>query len=324
MHKLGLAAALILAALLTGCGNGAADSLTTSGTIAATEVSVAAEIAGKVTDVLVEEGQKVDKGDPVARLDTAALELQLKLAQAALQAAEARLAEARVGPRAEQVRQVEQASREAAANLAGIQKNYNAVKSLYDHGGASKAQLDAVTAQLEAAAARARAARAQADLVREGATAQQLQQLEAVVAQARAAADLAKLNLDRAVIKAPIRGVVLRRLEEPGSLVAPGTPVATLANLDDIWLRVYVPENQLNRVVRGMAVQVGVDAYPGRSFKAEVVRISDQAEFTPRNVQTREERATTVYAVKLQLREGLGGELKPGMPADVTFPPDGR
>lgn len=323
MRKTHTAGALLLAALLAGCGGGAAAPLTTSGTILATEVAVAAEVPGKIASVLVQEGQRVQAGDPVARLDTAALELQLQQARAALQGAEARLAEAKAGPRPEQARQAEELARQAAAALAGAQRNYDTVKRLYDQGAATRSQLDAATTQLETATAQARAARAQADLVLQGPTPEQIRQLEAAVAQARAAADLAQLNLDRATVKAPVAGTVLRRLVEPGALVAAGATISTLANLDDLWLRVYVPEARLDAVRLGMTVQVTVDAYPGKLFRAEVVQISDKAEFTPRNVQTKEERATTVYAVKLQLREGLKGELKPGMPADVSFPAGG-
>lgn len=319
LHLIAVVAAALLPLTLTGCSAGSRGDLSTSGTITATEVSVAAEVAGKVTQVLAEEGQKVKKGDPVAQLDAASLELQAKQAAAALEAARARLAEAKAGPRAAQLRQAEALAQQAEAALAGARKNYDAIKQLYDQGAATKAQFDAATTQLQTAQAQAGAARAQADLVRQGATQEQLQQLQAAVGQAQAAADLAKLNLDRAIVKAPVDGVVVRRLVEPGALVAPGSAVAVIDNLDDLWLRVYVPENQLNLVKLGMPASVTVDAFPGKTFRAEVSYISDSAEFTPRNVQTKEERATTVYAVKLRLLEGLTGELKPGMPADVTF-----
>lgn len=293
--------------------------LTTSGTIEATEIPVAAEVAGKVVQVAAEEGQRVVAGDVLVKLDPTALGIQVEQAQAALKLAEARLAEARVGPRPSQVRQVEELARQAAAALDGARKNYETVKQLYDQGVAPRTQLDAATTQLHTAEAQARAARAQADLVRQGVTPEQRQQLEAAVAQAQAAEKLARFNLERTAVKAPVAGVVVRRLVEPGALIAPGAALVTLANLDDLWLKVYVPENQLNQVKLGMRVGVRVDAYPHRRFRAEVVHLNDQAEFTPRNVQTKKERATTVYAVKLRLLEGLAGELKPGMPADVTF-----
>jgi HlyD family secretion protein len=304
-------------------GNGALEALSTSGTIEATEVPLAAEVPGKVTEVLVQEGQKVAAGAEVVRLDATSLEIQLEQTNAAVMLAEARLAEARAGARLEQVRQVEETARQAAAAFDGAKKNYDTVKQMYDKGVAPKVQMDSATTQLDTAQAQSQAARAQAELVKKGATQEQLRQLEAAVAQARATAKLAQYNLERGTVKATISGVVVRRLVEPGALVSPGANVITLENLDDLWLRVYVPENQLNLVRLSQRVKVTVDAFPNRSFVAEVVNIADGAEFTPRNVQTKQERATTVYAVKLRLLEGLKGELKPGMPADVSFPAQG-
>lgn len=315
-------AAALIVAVWVGARRGRDDGvLTTSGAIEATDVPVAAEVAGKVTAVLVQEGQRVEAGTPLVRLDTEALTLQLEQAQAALQMAEARLAEARVGPRSAQVRQADAVARQAVAALEGAQKNYDTVKQLYEQGVAPKTQWDAAVTQRDTTQAQAKAARAQADLVQQGATAEQLRQLEAAVAQATATAKLARFNLDRATVKAPVSAVVVRRLVEPGGLVAPGATLLTLADLDDLWLRVYVPETQLNQVRLGMEVGLAVDPYPTRRFRAQVVHVNDQAEFTPRNVQAKKERATTVYAVKLRLLEGLQGELKPGMPADVTFTP---
>lgn len=298
------------------------EALTTSGTIEATEVPVASEVAGKVNEVLVAEGSRVTPGEAIARLDTSALSLQLEQAQAAQRLAEAKLAEVKAGPRAAQVRQAEELAQQAAAAFDGARKNYETVKQLYEQGVAPKTQFDTATTQRETAEAQAKAARAQADLVKQGATTEQVRQLEAAAEQARAAAKLAQWGVDRATVKAPVGGVVVRRLVEPGALVSAGASLVTLANLDDLWLRVYVPENQLNLVRLGQRVEVSVDAYPGRRFTSEVVYISDQAEFTPRNVQTKKERVTTVYAAKLRLKDGLTGELKPGMPADVTFTPE--
>lgn len=319
--------AVVLAAIAGGAWywletrrNPSVEALATSGTIEATEVPLASEVPGKVTQVLVQEGQQVELGAPVVTLDVTALQLQLDQASAALQMAEARRDEARAGARSEQVRHAEEVARQAAAALEGAKKNYDTVKQMYDNGVAPKVQMDSATTQLETASAQAQAARAQAELVKKGATREQLRQLEAAVAQARAAAKLAQYNLERGTVKATISGVVVRRLIEPGALVSPGAGVITLQNLDDLWLRVYVPENQLNLVRLGQRVKVTVDAFPDRSFTSEVVNIADRAEFTPRNVQTKEERATTVYAVKLRLLDGLNGELKPGMPADVSFP----
>ncbi len=305
----------------SGCSNANNGSLTTSGTIQATETLVVAEVAGKIEGMPISEGGEVGRGETIAKLEATAIELQLKQAQAAVNLAEARLAEARAGARPEQIRQAEELAKQADASFAGARKNYETTARLYGEGAASRVQMDAATTQMEAAEANAKAAHAQADLVKKGSTPEQIRQIESALEQAVAAADLARFNLDRTTVKAPVGGVVTRKLLGPGALVAPGSAIAVLIDPNDLWLRVYVPENRLGALSLNARADVEVDAFPGKRFKAEVIYIADKAEFTPRNVQTKEERATTVFAVKLRLLEGLDGQLKPGMPADVTFNP---
>lgn len=119
-------------------------------------------------------------------------------------------------------------------------------------------------------------------------------------------------------IAAPIDGVVLERLVEPDEFAASGSTVMVVASLDALKLRIYVPEDRYGQVSLGQTIPVSVDSFPGESFNGKVTFISDQAEFTPRNVQTKESRETTVYAVELALAPS-GGKLKPGMPADATL-----
>ncbi len=126
------------------------------------------------------------------------------------------------------------------------------------------------------------------------------------------------LRLADAEISAPVGGVILTQSIEVGEVIAPGVAVITLGNVDRMTITVYLGENQYGQVSVGDKATVEVDSFPGESFQAEVTRIADQAEYTPRNVQTEEERQTTVYAVELRLLEGLD-QLKPGMPADVIF-----
>ena len=120
-------------------------------------------------------------------------------------------------------------------------------------------------------------------------------------------------------ITAPIDGYVLQRLIEPGELASPGAPLMVIANLDTLTLKVYVPEDRYGQVSVGQSYPVTVDSFPGVTFSGTVSTIADQAEFTPRNVQTTDSRQSTVFAVKLNLPP-TGGKLKPGMPADVHFP----
>jgi len=145
-----------------------------------------------------------------------------------------------------------------------------------------------------------------------------VEQAKTAVSQADANLAVIEAQLAKLVVSAPADGVILSRNVEPGEVVNPGSIILTVAKLGDLTLTVYVPEDRYGEVSIGQEVEVTVDSFPGETFTAVVVQIADQAEFTPRNVQTAEGRKTTVFAIKLRLADPEG-QLKPGMPADVTF-----
>ena len=147
---------------------------------------------------------------------------------------------------------------------------------------------------------------------------EQLAVAQAQVQVAQGALEVLQAQIAKLVITSPIDGVVLTRSVEPGEVSVSGAPLVTLLRLDDLTITVYVPEDRYGSIRLGQAARVSVDSFPGEVFEATVVRIADQAEFTPRNVQTEEGRRTTVFAVDLSMTN-LDGKLKPGMPADVTF-----
>jgi HlyD family secretion protein len=143
-------------------------------------------------------------------------------------------------------------------------------------------------------------------------------QAQAMLAQAQAAVDVVTLQLGRAAVAAPTDGTVLSRAIEPGEFVAAGSIAMTIADLREVRLVVYVPENEYGRIKLEQPVSVAVDAYPGRAFAGRVISIANEAEFTPRNTSTAEGRKSTVFAVEILL-PNADQTLKPGMPADVTF-----
>ena len=147
---------------------------------------------------------------------------------------------------------------------------------------------------------------------------QDLAAAQAQLAQAQATLEYAEVQLGYAVVVAPTDGVVLTKNVEQGEVVAPGAAVYTLINPGDMWLRVFIPEDRIGRVRLGQQAQITVDTFPGRTFPAHVSEIRSQAEFTPGNVQTKEDRVKLVFGVKLQLDDRYG-ELKPGMPADAII-----
>jgi membrane fusion protein YbhG len=176
-----------------------------------------------------------------------------------------------------------------------------------------KARIDAAIAAPKQAASNVEQAQAGVEQAQA-----RLDQAVAAIQQAQAEVDLADVQLEKVVVYAPRDGVVLTRSVEPGEVVQAGAPLMRLGQLDNLKLTVYVPEDRYGQISLGQPAQVVVDSYPGETFSATVVHIADQAEFTPRNVQTPDGRRTTVFAVELAI-DNLDGKLKPGMPADVTF-----
>jgi len=174
------------------------------------------------------------------------------------------------------------------------------------------------SAQVPIAEARLEAARAQYDLVAHGATPEEIAIAQAQVALAEASVGLVDARLSQLVLTAPIDGVITTRAINVGETVSPGVPLLAISTLDVLELVVYIPEPQIGRVNLGAPVTISVDAYPGQTFEGTVVYISSEAEFTPRNVQTEEERVNLVFAVEVRI-DNPDGRLKPGMPADVVI-----
>ncbi len=187
-----------------------------------------------------------------------------------------------------------------------------------DEINAVQARVDMAKAQIDSAQAQMNAAKAQYDLLAAGASKEQIASAEAAIAQAEAALKAFDVQADKLTLRAPADATVLVRNVNVGEFLSPGASVIVLGKLDKLQITVYLPEDAYGRVKLGQTAQVTVDSYKGASFEGQVVRIADQAEFTPRNVQTVEGRRTTVYALKLDV-PNPDGKLKPGMPADVSF-----
>jgi len=192
------------------------------------------------------------------------------------------------------------------AKLADTKRQYEQLQAGIDPDALALVQARLKTAEANLAVAKA------------STSPEQLAAAQAQVEVARGALEVIQAQVAKLVIAAPSDGVVLTRSAEPGEVLVPGAPLLTLVRLDNLTITVYVPEDRYGEVKLGQAAEVTVDSFPGQTFEARVVRIADQAEFTPRNVQTEEGRSTTVYAFDLVL-SNLDDKLKPGMPADVTF-----
>ena len=364
---------------LAGCGDGrAADRIRISGNIELTEVKVAFKVSGKLVERTVDEGDRVEAGQVIARLDQepirrqkdqaeaalaaarsalrqlltaieyqeAAVESQIAERRAALEQALARLAELEAGSRKQEIAQARARVERARSEFDRAKADWDRAQPLMKAEDISRAQYDQFRARYEAAKAQLEEAEQWLALVEEGPREETIEQARAAVEQARAALRLAeaqrielrrrrqevdarKAEIRRAeaqvafletqladtVATAPVGGIVLSKAAEVGEILAAGTTVVTIGDLDHPWVRGYINETDLGRVKIGAPVRVTTDAFPGKVYQGRVTFVSSEAEFTPKQIQTEEERVKLVYRIKVEV-ENPNQELKLNMPVD--------
>jgi membrane fusion protein YbhG len=392
-----------VAVAVSACQPSSANSSTLrlSGVVEATQVTVVAEVEGRVVEIAVDEGDTVQADQTLVRLDDLALQVQVRQAQAAVNAAEANLAQVKAGARSEEISAAQAALLQALAERDGAASAYKDAaailnnpqqllaqidsartgtklaaenvtvaqsklaearwwRELYDDDkgqrnsldkqiaiaqrelDAAQAQLGGATAQVKTLEAMRRApvtlqaqvngaqsaysttvasvtvAEAALAELKAGPLPEEVALAEAQLHQAQAQLKLVQAYASRAVVHAPLSGVVSSRSAHVGETVQPGAALMTVADLDIVTLVVYVPQTQLPRVQLGAPVQVYADAYPGQTFEGQIVFIARQAQFTSRDTQERQDRANVVFAVKVRL-PNADHRLKAGMAADAVI-----
>ena len=322
-----LATVLALAA----CHRGTATSANrVSGYVEATEVRVAAEAGGRLLEVKVAEGDRVNAGDVIARVDATDTELATRRAEAERDQAQAQLALLRAGSRPEDIRQASAQMQSAQADVRGAEAELDAAAAdlerfeglLRVNAGSVKQRDDARTRR-DVAQSRVRAAQERAQgtadalaRLRAGARPQEIDAARAHVAAIDAQiASLHKIAAD-AVVKSTVGGIVTAKLLDAGEMAAPRAAVAVITDLDHAWANLYVDERLVPQLKIGQAATIVTDA--GQRLPGTITFISPRAEFTPRNVQTAEERSKLVYRVKVAT-DNRNGVLKPGMPVEAEL-----
>lgn len=298
----------------------ASEALLVSGTVEATEARLGFQIPGRLVEVSVREGESVAAGAPIARLDRRESEARRAQAAAQVEVARAQLAELLAGSRAEEIAQARAALAVAEERLADARRDRQRTEQLFAGRAVPREALDKASAALDVARAQRDQAAEQLALVARGPRAERIAAARAQLLAAEAAVATFDATLANAELAAPFAGLVTVRHREPGEIVAAGTAVVTLMNPAERWVRIFVPENRLGAVALGAEVAIASDSFPGKRYAGEIAQIASEAEFTPKNVQTAEERVRLVYAVKVRIVGDDGFELKPGLPADVTLP----
>lgn len=323
---------LAVPALLASCTSAPPDDqLRVSGNVEATEVHTAAEVAGRIVELRVDEGDRIEAGEVIARLDTEDTRLQIARTRADRATAVAQLRLLEAGSRAEDIAQaraqVDAARSDAAAIEAEVkaaQLDLDRYQALLTANAGSVKQRDDAQARVDTAKARQRAAQ---DRVRSagealarleaGTRPEEIQTARARVAAADAQIAVLEKSLRDAEVTAPISGIVTQKLVDAGEIVARGTPLVVITDLDHAWANLFVPEPMVPRVAIGQAATVFTDA-GGEGLPGKVTYVSPRAEFTPRNVQTAEERSKLVYKIKVTV-DNSAGILKLGMPVDAEL-----
>jgi HlyD family secretion protein len=220
------------------------------------------------------------------------------------------------GARSEDIRQAEEGLKQAEINLKNAQDDYHRTKSLFETGSVTQKQMDDISARYNIATAQYNSAEQALKKMQNFAREEEIHSAKAGLEQARASRDLLKKTLDDCYITAPIAGTVTEKAVEIGEFINPGGTMLTLTNLELVYLTIYIPETDLGKVKLKQKSEVEIDSYPDRKFPGEIVYISPSAEFTPKNIQTKEDRVKSVFAVKIAL-PNPELILKPGMPADA-------
>jgi HlyD family secretion protein len=302
-----LAAALILTSI--GCGEADRGGISASGTIEVVDVTVSAKVSGEVIRRLVDEGSRVKKGDTIAVIRNLVADIELQQAEAGAAAAKADYDLVVRGPRSEDIEQ-------AKASLESADADHKRAQQLYT---------DKLISDRELETARTRYVLAHEALqkLQRGALKEEKDRAKSRYEQAVAQVALIRKRLKDAHVLSPADGVVTLRAVEEGELVPAGGPIVRVSILDRVRLIIYVPETQLGRLKIGQRVDVSIDSFADRTFPGRIIYISPTAEFTPKNVQTQEERVKLMFAVKVEV-DNPGGELKPGLPADAFIPDEAQ
>lgn len=310
-----VAAVVWLATRRTG-GDGS--TVAVSGTIEVTDVAVSFKIPGRVRERLVDEGELVKTGQVVARLDDEDLRLEVAQRERDTEALAANLRELETGFRKEDIARADAAVGRVKADAERLKADFARQETLYEREVISRRDFDAARAAFESSQAALREAVAQQELMHRGPRREQIDAARARLGQAREALELSRTRLGYTTLAAPMAGLVLAKHVEPGEQVAAGTPIISVGDMANTWMRAYIAETDLGRVKVGQKARVKSDTWPDRRYEGTVTFISPEAEFTPKSVQTEKERVKLVYRIKITI-PNPAMELKPGMPVDAEI-----
>ncbi|MBW1768741.1 MAG: efflux RND transporter periplasmic adaptor subunit [Deltaproteobacteria bacterium] len=301
-----------------GCNRDSSNLIESTGTVEATEVDIRSEASGKILALYFDEGDWVKKGEVIAEIDHEKLDIELTQAKARLAETEAQLTLLIKGLRDKEVERACETLLESKVLLKDNKREYTRIQKLYEEEVVDLGSRDKAEAAYEASQKRYEIAKKNYEIALEGSRKEEIQAGEAVKEAAEAQVKLIERRIEDATVTIPIDGVISERYVELGELMSVGSLIATVIDLTHVWVMTYVSEKNLGKVKLGRQGKVMVDSFPHKEFIGKVTYISPEAEFTPKNIQTKEERVKLVFGVKIEV-DNPDQELKPGMPADAVI-----
>ncbi len=291
--------------------------ITATGTIEATSVNITSRLAGPVVGIYFSENENVSKGDLIAEQERNDLYAQRERDALTVTKAEMALTDLLSGAQIEEINSAQSAVNIASEKVKNVEADYQRVKALYDQGGLSKAEFQGYQTQYEVSKNELQSAEAKLSLIKSGARSAQIDMAQTEVERNKALLAASDAVLSDLKLYSPISGTVISKNYEEGEYIQPGASVITVANLEDLWIKIYIPTDDLPKIKLGQNVSFTVSGI-NTVFQGTVESIGDKGEFTPKTIQTKNERTNVVFQVKIRINSH-DGILKPGMPADVIF-----
>ncbi|GAB1443575.1 efflux RND transporter periplasmic adaptor subunit [Ignavibacteriales bacterium] len=289
-----------------------------SGNLEAISVTLGAQTPGLVVDFPYEEGDEVKMNDTIVKIDDSNLLLQLEKMGALIDAADAQHSLLLNGARKEDIKQAEEMKLQLETNLQLAETDYQRIFNLHNSGSVTKKQLDDIDTKVKLLKSQLNAANENLQKVKTIIRPEELKSAMARKKEAAVGADILRNNIDKCYVISPIAGKIVKKYFRKGEMAGVMSSLVKISATDELDLIVYVQETDLGKVKTGQAVDVKIDSYPNKSYIGKVVFISPEAAFTPKNIQTEDERTRLVYEVKIKVKN-QNYELKDGMPADATI-----
>lgn len=311
--------ALFFLILFSACSKKEDDgTILSTGTIESVNVTVSSKVAGQIETLNFKEGDKVKEGDLLLTIDHDLLDIQLRQAQAGVDLAQAQYNLIKNGATKNDIKIQADLVEQARINLDAAKTDKDRTENLYKENTITKQQYDNALSRYDLAAAQYQTAKDNLTRIKNISRPEDIESARANLNKAISAYDLLKQNINDCSVYAPVNGIVSKKFVEKGEIVNPQSSLLKISDLETVNLIIYVSETELGKVKLNETADVTVDSYKDKVYKGKVIFISPEAEFTPKNIQTKDERTKLVFGVKLEIPNPQF-DLKPGMPADAKL-----